>query len=444
MQSPHESPPAGVLLRRIGVLAAPTGLAVASQVVAMLAETWLAARQGTVALSAWAIVFPFTQAMGQMSAGAMGGGVVSAVARTLGAGHQREAAELVAHAVLIALTAAALFMIGLVVFPHAVLGAIAGPELANVAAPYAMWLFGLGAVPFWLTNTLASVLRGGGRHGLAARVLVAAWGCYPALAWACMEPLGLGLVGGGIAFGAVFWVAALVMGAVVVRGGAGFAPVLRVRPSGRLFWRILSVGLVASTLAMIANLTIIMVTARFSQFGVAAVAAYGIVARLEFLMIPLVFGLGSAMTALVGRAVGGGDWATARRTAWAGGLVAFAIAGFAGLIVTVWPGQVARAFTADTAVVDIARLGLPVVGPAFGLFGLGMALYFASLGAGRVRWLMIAGISRIVLAVGGGWVLAGPLGLGVTGYFLAVAAGISAYGIVIAASVRAGVWPGRA
>lgn len=435
--------PASLLLRRIFSLAAPTTLAVALQVIAMLAETWLAARQGTMALSAWAVVMPFTQLMGQMSAGAMGGGVVSAVARTLGAGKRQEAAELVTHALLIALSAAALFVLGLAVFPRAVFTAIAGPEVAELAAPYAIWVFGLGAVPFWLTNTLASVLRGAGRHGLAARVLVAGWACYPPLAWLCMEPLGMGLAGGGLAFGLVWWVAAGVMGAVVVRGGAGFTPVLRVRPGRELFWRILSVGLVACALASIANLTIILVTAQLAGYGVAVVAAYGIAARMEFLMIPLVFGLGSAMTALVGRAVGQGDWATARRTAWAGGLVAFGLASAAGLIAALAPDWVAGRFTADPAVVTVATRALGIVGPAFGGFGLGMALYFASLGAGRMRWPMAAGVARITLAAGGGWVLAHPLGMGMDGYFLGVALGITAYGALTAAAVRPGVWPGR-
>ncbi len=51
-------------------------------------------------------------------------------------------------------------------------------------------------------------------------------------------------------------------------------------------------------MASIANLTTILVTAQ--------IAAYGISARLEFLMVPLAFGVGSALTALVGRAVGAG------------------------------------------------------------------------------------------------------------------------------------------
>ena len=68
----------------------------------------------------------------------------------------------------------------------------------------------------------------------------------------------------------------------------------------------------------LANLTTILVTAQIKSHGTAAVAAYGISARLEFLMIPLAFGVGSALTALGGRASGSGDWHTAGRTAWTG------------------------------------------------------------------------------------------------------------------------------
>ena len=58
------------------------------------------------------------------------------------------------------------------------------------------------------------------------------------------------------------------------------------------FKRILSVGLVACIMATIANLATILVTARIAAHGAAAVAGYGISARMEFLMIPLAFGVG--------------------------------------------------------------------------------------------------------------------------------------------------------
>jgi Na+-driven multidrug efflux pump len=376
--------------------------------------------------------------MQMMSAGAMGGGVVSAIARALGGGRRKEAAALVVHAALIALVAAALFALPLALAPRTVLAWVGGAEAAEAAAAYSMWLFGAGALPAWLANTLGSVLRGGGRHALAARVLLLAWACYPPLAWLLVEPLGMGLAGIGAAFAAVFWGAAIAMGVVVLRGGAGFAPALRVRPRAELFWRILSVGLVASLLAAIANLTTIMVTAQLARQGPVVVAAYGISARLEFMIIPVAFGIGSALTALVGRAAGQGDWAEARRLAWTGGALAFVLAGACGLVLTLFPENAARAFGAEEEVAAIAARALVLIGPAYGLFGLGMAMYFASQGAGRMGWPVAAAVARFTMAVGGGALLVGPFGI--EGQFVAVALGLGAYGLVTAAAVRPGVW----
>jgi len=376
--------------------------------------------------------------MQMMSAGAMGGGVASAVARALGAGRRDEAAALVLHAVLIACAAAACFAIPLALSPRALLGWIGGPEAAREAATYAIWLFGAGALPVWLTNTLASVLRGGGRHALAARVLALAWGVYPPLAWVLAEPFGAGLAGLGMAMAGVFWTAAAAMGVVVLRGGAGFAPRLRLRPERALFARILSVGLVACGLAAAANLTTILVTAQLAAQGAAAVAAYGISARLEFLMIPVAFGIGSALTALVGRAVGAGDWPEARRLAWTGGAMAFALAGACGAAVAIFPEAFIRAFTDDAEVAAIATQALRLIGPAYGAFGLGMAMYFAGQGAGRMAWPLAGALARLAIAVGGGAVLAAPFGT--EAQFAAVALGLVAYGALNAAAVRPGIW----
>jgi len=269
-------------------------------------------------------------------------------------------------------------------------------------------------------------------------VLVLAWIAYPPVAWLLAEPAGMGLAGIGAAFALVMWAAAAAMGAVVLAGGAGFAPRLAIRPSGAMFARILRVGLVASLLAVIANLTTILVTAQLAQLGPAAVAAYGISARLDFMMIPLAFGIGSALTALVGRAAGAGDWAEARRIAWTGGGLAFVLAASCGAAVTVFPTAFAGAFTSDAEVVAIAATALSIIGPAYGGFGLGMALYFASQGAGRMRFPLAAALSRFAIAVGGGALLALPFGI--EGQFLGVALGITAYALVTALGVRPAIW----
>jgi hypothetical protein len=140
---------------------------------------------------------------------------------------------------------------------------------------------------------------------------------------------------------------------------------LRVRLDLGLFGRILSVGLVASAMAAIANLTTVLVTALVSRHGSAAIAAYGVGVRLEFLMIPLAYGIGAALTALVGLRVGAGDWAGARITAWRGAAMAGAIAGAVGAAVALAHTPLARAFATDPEVRAAIGLYLVLVGPAF-------------------------------------------------------------------------------
>ncbi len=375
-----------------------------------------------------------------MSTGAMGGGVVSAVSRALGASRTAEASSLVLHAMLIATGFGLLFAVGVAAGAGPMLRAVAGHEAAAHAVPYALALFGLGAVPAWWANTLASVLRGGGRHALAARVLAAAWLALPLLTWLLAEPAGFGLAGLGLAFALCFWLAAALMYRVVHRGGAGFRPDWQQRPSTGLFVRILSVGAVASALALVANLATVAVMAQLRHLGPVTVAGYGIAARLEFLVVPLAFGVGSALTALVGGRVGAGDWATARRIAWLGAGLAGAATGLIGAVVAALPVRFAGLFTDDAAVVAVAAAALRYTGPAFGAFGLGMALYFAAMGAGRMAAPVAAGLARLLVASVGGWCLANWAAMGVDGNFLAVALGISALGLVNALGVRGTLW----
>jgi Na+-driven multidrug efflux pump len=440
---PPDPPSLPTLARRIAALAGPTFTIAILQSAGQLIETVLAARQGTLALAGWALVLPFTLLLQQMSAGAMGGGVVSAIARSLGANRPEDASALVLHALAIALVFALGFAVPLAIFPATILGAIGGAEAAAAAVAYSAWLFGVGAPAAWLTNTLASVLRGGGKHALAAKVTVYAALANAPIAWLLMEPLGQGLAGLGMATALTQCGSALAMSVVVGRGGAGFVPSLRAPLRRALFARILSVGAVACAMASVANLTTILVTASIATYGAVAVAAYGISARLEFLMVPLAFGIGSALTALVGRSVGAGDWATARRTAWVGGAGAFVVCALVGSLVGLFPLHFARFFTTDAEVAALAARALTYIGPAFGGFGLGMCLYFGSMGAGRMMWPAIGGVTRITVAVGGGALLAGPLGMGLDGQFLAVALGITAFGGVITSAVRPGVWSAK-
>lgn len=407
---------------------------------AQTTEVWLIGRLGTEALAGYALVLPLLMLLQMTSTGAMGGGVASAIARALGAGRADEASALVTHSLLIAAGMGAVFTIGVVGFGAPLFRAMgaSGAALGH-ALEYSSWLFS-GAVLVWLANTLAAVLRGTGNMRLPAMIMLAWWAVEAPLSGILMLGFGLGLKGAAIAYVIAFAGCCVTTLIAMRRGAAGFVPRFGVRPSGALFWRILSVGAVATAMATIANITVVLVTALVARHGDAAIAAYGVGVRLEFLMVPLAYGIGATLTAMVGHRVGAGAWGAARATAWRGGLLAGAIALAIGIAAALLPGPLARAFATNDAVRDAIRLYLVMVGPAFGILGLGMALYFASQGAGRMRGPFIGSVARILFSVGGGVLFGETLGYGLPGVFGSVAVGFVAYGAIMAASVRAGVW----
>jgi len=134
-----------------------------------------------------------------------------------------------------------------------------------------------------------------------------------------------------------------------------------------------------------------------------AIAGYGTGSRLDYLLVPLVFGLGAPMVALVGTNIGAGDRARALRIAMTGSAVVFLLCEAIGLAAAIWPHAWLGLFDDDPRMLETGVAYLRAVGPAYGFFGLGLALYFASQGAGRLFWPLLGGFIRLVLAVGGGW-----------------------------------------
>jgi len=71
----------GPILRTLLRLAAPNVMATSMAVLVGLAETFYIGVLGVVPLAALGLVFPFAMLTGMLSAGAMGGGVASALVR---------------------------------------------------------------------------------------------------------------------------------------------------------------------------------------------------------------------------------------------------------------------------------------------------------------------------------------------------------------------------
>ena len=173
--------------------------------------------------------------------------------------------------------------------------------------------------------------------------------------------------------------------------------------------------------------------------GPDAVAGFGIGTRLEYLMPPISFGLGAPLVALVGTNVGANQHARALKIAFIGGVVGFAVAEAIGATAAIWPHAWLALFTSDPHIISIGSRYLRTVGPFYGFFGLGISMYFASQGAGKLSWPLIGGLVRMIVAVGGGWIVLRVTGS--TSLLLVVyASGMLLYGVIIASSVAAGTW----
>jgi putative MATE family efflux protein len=434
--------PLGASLLR---LAGPTTAVMVAQTLVAIAETYFFGRLGTDALAGFALVFPFMMLMTMMAAGGMGGGVAAATARALGAGRLDDARALVLHALVLGLGLALLFtLMAWTIAPtfYRLLGG-SGAALAH-AETYSHVLF-TGSIAVWANFFFSALLRGGGDAATPGRyMLISSLAQIPlsgVLALGIGDWPGLGMAGPAVSSVATMAVAALLQARALWRGKLGFVPALRGIPlQGRLFWEILRVGLIASFSALTANLTAMLVTGLVGRFGVAALAGYGIGVRLEFMLVPLAFGIGSGLTTLVGVAAGANDWKRAVRAAWFGGLVAFGLIGSFGWIVALVPEGWARLFTSDPQV-SAATVGyITHVAPFYCLFGLGMTLSFASQGAGRMKAPFFAGIARMAVATVGGWLAVEKLGLGLDGVFTAIAIGIIVFGGLIAGPLLVKPW----
>jgi len=427
----------------IAKLAAPTIVVSLVDTAVALAETAFLGRLGTDVLAGYTLVFPIVMLMRMMSTGGMGGGIAAATARAVGAGDAAQARAVLWHGLGIAVALGLFFTILVSLFGRQIYGALGGRgEALEQAVAYSNVLFA-GMVLIWIVNTFASVLRGSGDARTPGRVMVCASLLQLGLGYVLIFPAGMGIVGAAWATLAAQAAGAVVLGWYLLSGRGGFRAEGKLRFSKPALRDILRVGLIASLMTILANLTTILVTAIVARFGTAAIAGYGIGARLEFLQIPIAFGIGAALTTLVGVAVGAGDWERARRAAWTGGAMAMAVSGFVGITLALIPAPFIAVFTTDPAVALTATHYFQYAAPAFTFFGLGMALYFASQGAGRMKWPFIAGLFRLGFATIGGYTAVLHFGLGLEAVFLLVGIGLFAYGGIIAASIALGSWRPR-
>ena len=408
-----------------------------------IAETWYVGRLGIMPLAGMALVFPLVMMQQMLSAGSMGGGISSAISRAMGANNTDKAQALVLHAALIGLGIGLFFTLVFALFSNAIFSALGGQgEALEQCLSYAQVVFA-GAISIWLTNALAAVIRGSGNMRTPSKGLLIAslvqitLSAVLGLGWGPVPSFGMAGIAAGslIAFtgSAVYFFWFLRSEHSTLR--LSFNSPL----SKDLFMDILKVGGMSSISSLQTVATILIVTRLISNFGPEALAGYGIGTRLEFLLVPITFSFGVACLPLVGMALGAKMVARAKQVAWTGAVMSAALVACIGFVVMLWPGLWANMFSSNPVVLASASQYFQWVGPCYGFFALGLCLYFASQGAGKLWGPVLAGSWRLLLVGAGGIWLTQHNGTAEQ-MFMLIAMGMVSYGVLTALSVWKTSW----
>lgn len=439
MSNPREFILKGPIVSGLLKLGLPTLVVITVQTLVGVAETYFIGFLGTDALAGVAVVFPVLMLMQMMANGGFGQGVASAIARAIGGGRTDDALSLAWHALVLAAILGGIFMVAALVggpYLYRAMGAEGGA--LEAALTFSNVTF-MGSIPFWMVALLAAVLRGSGE--VRAPAIIAFVGAVvlvllsPALIFGFGPIPRLGVAGGAAAnvlFATVSTTALL----VYLRMGRSGLRLAATPLRWRQFKDILGVGALSALSSIQMNLTVGFVTGAVGLYGTAAIAGYGIAARLDYLLIPLLFGLGTAAVTMVGTAIGAGDVERARRVAWTGAALGAAATGAIGVVVAIVPNIWMRLFTDDPAVLATGGHYLRIVSPFYAFFGAGLMIYFASQGAQRVLLPVIGGSARFVLAGLFGWYAAAHFGLELWALFAVVALAHVIFCTVSALSLR--------
>lgn len=434
-------PPLPLLIK----MAAPNSIAFIIQAGVSMTEVWFIGRLGTASLAAIALVFPLLMLIQTMSFGAMGGAMAAAVARSLGASDTERAERLIWHALVLSTLGALTFLTTFLLLGKPLLVLLGGSgDILTMATRYCLILFS-GGVFIWLMGCLSAIFRGMGNMNFPALMMIT--NAFIQVPMSAVLVLGaFDFEGFGVVGAAISAVISSALISLIMLGKLLFGQTLirikksRAKFSKDLFDDILRVFKPAALSPLLSVLTILSLTALVGRHSEEALAGYGIGSRIEFLIIPLVFGLGAAMTSLVGMSIGAKNIQRAQRIGWTGGLAAGLLAGFVGGVLALLPEYWIPVFTDNPLVYEAAQDYIQIVGPAYLFFGLGLSLYFASQGAGAMRWPIIATFVRFLIAVGGAAILANFADVGLKGIFYASAAGMTVYGCMIAGSLKLGAW----
>jgi len=433
----------GSILGNIIHLAWPTAIAMSLHTGFNIVDAIFVGKISPDAIAAVTMMFPVMFLLFAVANG-IGIGATSLIARSLGRRDQALAEDAARHALVLAAgIGVSCTVLGVLcqVPVFRFMGSEA--EVLPLAVRYGTWVF-LGVPFMFIASSASAVLRGEGDMRTPMVIMGLAVGLNVLLDWLLIFGVGpfprLGIAGAAIATAAArFFSAALLLAYVLV--GRGEVKVRLSSPSldPRVVRGILDVGMPACASHVTMSVSGMLLIRIISTFGKEAVAAYGLLMRLNQIAILPCVGIGTAVITLVGHNVGAGKLKRAQATTWVSVLCAMAVTQMVCFVLISAPRLWMRIFSADEQVIAYGVSYLRFVPFSFVFMAVGIVIGKAFQGAGRAMpALAITFLRVIVLAVPGAYVLSQMSGL--RGVWIAIAGSSICAAVISATWFKTGAW----
>ena len=426
-------------------LAAPNILSMLVLLVTLVLEAWFIGQLGTIPLAGLALAFPMFMLMMMLSAGSIGGAITGAVAKKIGAGDIREAQELALHSLLLSLFLAFISSLIFLLAGKWIYTVLGGRGLVLEQALLYSDFFFFGCFSMWLSTALAAIVRATGNMKVAATGVIAGFivqALFSAIFIFGLGPIpSLGITGAAVGAVLGFSTAAIIHLYFLSHSCKELPLIFKGIQINLLpIMNILRVGGLSAVNPFCSWATVVLIGAFMADYGVDVLAGYGIGSRLEFLLIPLIFGFGAASTVMVGTHFGADEIDRAHKVGWTAALYSGGVAGLIGLVVAFFPQLWANLFS-DVETVRVAcGTYLKIAGPFYAFFALGLCLYFASQGAGRVFWPVLAVALRFAIVLCGAIAVSRMQQPSIELFFIFIALGMVVQGLLTGLSIYLGAW----
>ena len=435
----------GSIRRGVFLLAIPMVLEMSMESLFAIVDIFFVAKLGAAAIAATGLTEAILTLVYSVSIG-LGMAATAIVSRRVGEGDRHAAGIAAVQVVWLGLFLGGLISVAGVLLAQAMLELMgADEETIRVGLGYTMVLLG-SSVSIVLLFLIGAVFRGAGNPSRAMRSLWLANGINIVLDPCLIFGLGpfpeLGVTGAAIAttigrttgvIYQLYYLSRPESGLIITRADiapnlAGIARIVRVGAGGVFQF-------------LIATSSWLLLIRIIAAYGPAAVAGYTVALRLfDFTFLPA-WGFGNAASTLVGQNLGAGKPNRATQAVWQVVRYNVVYMGSFGLVFILAAEPVARFFTQDPAVVEVAAQCMRWVGYGYAVYAVGMVLTQSFNGAGDTTtpmWINFVcyWLVQIPLAY---W-LANALALGPQGVFISILVGetlLAAYAFLL---FRKGRW----